>query len=160
MGYTYDFLNRLLTAGSTSGSWGENFTYDGFGNLTDKNVTAGAAPALHITVNPANNRADSLYSYDANGNQTTSAGLFSAGYDALNRVIAASLGNGTDSYGYTPDNNRVWKQEPTTLNYGEIHFFGAYGEELGTYPILVHGTSIIWGRRRRTCILRGGWCTG
>ena len=135
MGYSYDSLNRLLTAGSTSGSWGQSFTYDGFGNLTDKTVTAGSAPALHIAVNPANNQVQSLYTYDANGNVTAGVSSFTAQSDALNRVVEANLGNGPDLYGYTPDNNRVWKQEPTTLNYGEIHFFGAYGEELGTYPI-------------------------
>jgi YD repeat-containing protein len=31
--YTYDHLNRLTSA-STNGTWGENYTYDGFGNLT------------------------------------------------------------------------------------------------------------------------------
>ena len=39
--YTYDALNRLSGAGATSGSWGQGFSYDGFGNLTGKTVTAG-----------------------------------------------------------------------------------------------------------------------
>jgi YD repeat-containing protein len=63
--YTYDSLNRLATA--STGVWRQSFTYDAFGNLTDKNVTAGSAPTLHVTVNPANNRI-STASYDLNGN--------------------------------------------------------------------------------------------
>ena len=38
--YTYDALNRLASAETTSGSpqWGQSYNYDGFGNLTDQNV--------------------------------------------------------------------------------------------------------------------------
>src|SRR5437660_229099 len=58
--YTYDSLSRLATANGSASSlgaaWGQSFTYDGFGNLTDKNVTAGSAPVLHMTVNAATNR--------------------------------------------------------------------------------------------------------
>jgi YD repeat-containing protein len=44
--YTYDALNRLATAVSNSSSapWGQAFTYDGFGNLTNVNVISGSAP--------------------------------------------------------------------------------------------------------------------
>jgi YD repeat-containing protein len=73
--YGYDSLNRLSSASSTGG-WGETFTYDGFGNLTDKTVTSGAAPPLHMTVNAANNRiSTSGYGYDATGNLTSGPGV-------------------------------------------------------------------------------------
>src|SRR6185437_11591111 len=52
--YQYDWLNRLASAGSSS--WGQSFAYDGFGNLTDKNVTAGSAPTYHTSFNAATNR--------------------------------------------------------------------------------------------------------
>jgi YD repeat-containing protein len=42
--YTYDSLKRLATAGS--GSWGLRFSYDGFGNLTDKIQTLGLAAGI------------------------------------------------------------------------------------------------------------------
>jgi YD repeat-containing protein len=35
--YTYDTLNRLTRAETTSTAWGESYTYDGFGNLMAKN---------------------------------------------------------------------------------------------------------------------------
>ena len=43
--YEYDALNRLASATAMSGSWGQSYSYDGFGNLTAQNVTAGSAPA-------------------------------------------------------------------------------------------------------------------
>jgi YD repeat-containing protein len=38
--YTYDALNRLASAQATNNSWGQSYSYDGFGNLTDQNVIA------------------------------------------------------------------------------------------------------------------------
>ena len=47
--YTYLALNRLTQALSNSSSapWGQSFTYDIFGNLTDNNVVSGSAPTWH-----------------------------------------------------------------------------------------------------------------
>ncbi len=42
--YTYDSLNRLSRAETTGPRWGNAYTYDGFGNLTQKTVTKGTAP--------------------------------------------------------------------------------------------------------------------
>ena len=39
--YSYDMWNRLTNATATNGSWGEAYTFDGFGNLTGKTPTAG-----------------------------------------------------------------------------------------------------------------------
>src|SRR5260370_12401021 len=47
--YQYDALQRLYSA--TGSGWSQTFTYDGFGNLTDKIGTAGAPPN-HSPVNP------------------------------------------------------------------------------------------------------------
>ena len=104
-------LNRLLAASSNLG-WGFSFTYDGFGNLTDKTQTGGSPPALHVTVNPATNQ---IYSdtYDANGNLTTIPAQMQLTYDAENRVATAfPSSGGTETYGYTPDNKRVYRKEP------------------------------------------------
>ena len=51
--YTYDAVNRLATAQAGS-TWGQSFVYDQFGNLLQKNVTAGSAPSLQITVDSGN----------------------------------------------------------------------------------------------------------
>src|SRR6185437_17046457 len=83
--------------------WGQSFTYDGFGNLTQKNVIKNQAPSLSVIVNPATNRVTQLggsaISYDANGNPTVAygpSGAMSLSYDGQNRLIKA----GNDSYAY------------------------------------------------------------
>jgi len=63
--YTYDSLNRLLTANGSG--WGQQYGFDSFGNLLSKTVTAGSGPSLSQAVNPTNNQIVGG-SYDANGN--------------------------------------------------------------------------------------------
>ena len=50
MNYQYDALNRLMQAVTSDNpnvtQWGQSFTYDGFGNLTQKNVIKNQAPSL------------------------------------------------------------------------------------------------------------------
>ena len=72
--YTYDQLNRLQTA-RTNDAWGLNFTYDGFGNLTDQTRVQGTtAPTMSVTINAATNHiATAGYAYDENGNVTCRA---------------------------------------------------------------------------------------
>ena len=53
--YTYDQLNRL-TGATAAGSWGQGFTYDGFGNLTRKTPTLGNVPVLDVSFDAATNR--------------------------------------------------------------------------------------------------------
>src|SRR5438874_8988237 len=55
--YAYDALNRLASAVTTDNpnvtQWGQSYNYDGFGNLTDQNVTKGSAPSMHVVYNAA-----------------------------------------------------------------------------------------------------------
>ena len=59
--YTYDSLNRLISAVTTAQSdqvttpWGQGFSYDGFGNLTAKTVLKGSAANLSGYVAPETN---------------------------------------------------------------------------------------------------------
>jgi YD repeat-containing protein len=100
--YTYDALNRLASAQTTSGptTWGQSYNYDGFGNLTDQNVIAGSAPSMHVTYNPATNRQYSD-SADANGNITPSGG-YGYQYDVLNRITSASGASYNYEYAVIP----------------------------------------------------------
>ena len=130
--YTYDTLNRLATASGTG--WAESYTYDGFGNLTDKTPTAGSPPVLHVAVNAANNQLVG-YAYDANGNMTSIPGTASFTYDVRNHIVSAyPSSGGTEQYSYSPDNLRVWKLTPAGGE--ELDFYGAFGERLGVYPIV------------------------
>ncbi len=133
--YDWDYLNRLYAAHATASTmgpaWTQSFTYDGFGNLTDKTPTVGSTPALHVTVNPANNRITTAgYAYDANGN-LYSGGLLSLQFDAENRVTSALTGSSMDRYSHGPDNLRVWKLRPDGVD--EIYYYDPLGQRLGTY---------------------------
>src|SRR4029079_17410059 len=47
--YTYDALNRLASAQTTQTGgtqWGQSYTYDGFGNLTDQTAMGWSGPIL------------------------------------------------------------------------------------------------------------------
>jgi RHS repeat-associated protein len=126
--YTYDSLNRLLTANGSG--WGQQYGFDSFGNLLSKTVTAGSGPSLLISVNPANNQIQGVYglSYDANGNQNV------GNYDAENRLISA----GTTQYGYDAQNKRIWSWPGTTDSLNNttsytVNMYSPGGQKLGAY---------------------------
>ena len=123
---------------TTGPEWGLSFSYDGFGNRLNQTVTKGSAPTQTITVNPATNRADTLLTYDANGNVTS--GLLIQGtyatlsYDYENRLASVDT-IPAEQYAYSPDNKRIWMKKPDGTE--EIHFYGVSGQKLGQYRIVV-----------------------
>ena len=135
--YTYDALNRLASATATNSSWGQSYQYDGFGNLTNQNVTAGSAPAYTAGYD-ANNH---MGCEDANGNNTCQVDGAGHGfvYDVENRPI--TLGNGITNppfrYSYAPGNKRVWRGLFTsgTLTTDEVTFWGVNGQKLAVYQL-------------------------
>ncbi len=155
--YQYDELNRLSKAETVSPSWGQQFTYDGFGSLTQKAVTRGSAPALSVLVDRATNRI-SGYSYDANGNQLTT-NTQDLTYDYENRVSTADNRNLTiEAYGYDPDNRRVYAGTSvwdwmTGWSYSKetVYFYGVGGERLGSYR--VYADKGVWPGYQASMIL-------
>jgi RHS repeat-associated protein len=155
--YTYDSLNRLATAQATDGSWGNAYSYDGFGNLTAKTVTAGSAPNFSVSYDPATNRGGYPYgstNFDANGNQLygpldpASGNWMGYGYDVENRIVGAGSNGGSSTvYGYDPQGKRVLQQtsslgNPTSTgsqnivtSYG-FTFYGITGQRLSTFSVL------------------------
>jgi len=139
--YAYDALNRLASAGATSGTWGQSYSYDGFGNLQNETVTAGTAPSLSVVYNASNNRQTSDCA-DANGNIFGNiAGGGSCGsispsysYDVTNRIASAA---GGVQYGYAAGNKRVWKGITTNGNLTQdtITFWSVTGQKLGDYGL-------------------------
>jgi RHS repeat-associated protein len=129
--YTYDSLRRLSLAQTTGTQWGQSFSYDGFGNLTGKQVTKGSAPSMSLSYNEATNRiATAGYQYDANGNLTAMPNETMT-YDVANRLVQAnSTLNGTEFYGYGAGDRRIWKN---TGGMPEFTFWGPDGQKLGTY---------------------------
>jgi RHS repeat-associated protein len=123
--YAYDALKRLSSASSTA-SWSQSYTYDGFGNLTAK---GGSAPQT-LSVNASTNRLSSAY-YDANGNMTSGFGA-TLTYDEANRVAsAAETSGGIEYYIYGADNKRIYRMASSGTEYWT--FYGAFGEKLGVY---------------------------
>ena len=133
--YQYDALQRLYSASASA--WSQTFTYDGFGNLTDK-IGTGGAPTNHSPVNAATNQLTG-YSYDANGNLITTG----YGWDPENRMSYATMG-GTQ-YAYDSANKRVWTGNYTCPGgfcgpgYGwqfqseTVFFYGIEGQRLAAY---------------------------
>ncbi|MGH9568676.1 MAG: RHS repeat-associated core domain-containing protein, partial [Candidatus Angelobacter sp.] len=123
--FTYDALNRLTSAqnagtdcnkvvlGGLKEYWGNTYSYDPWGNLTNKTKisSACAGEGLSVAVSATNHITTAGYGYDAAGNMTTdgSDGV-SANYDQENRITGA---NGY-TYTYDADGNRVKKANGST----------------------------------------------
>lgn len=145
--YTYDSLNRLASATSSDNpGWGQSFGYDGFGNLTNVNVTKGSAPSLSVSYNSATNRR-TTDSADANGNILQSG---VTNYDVENRITQANISGGTVKYSYAPGNKRLWRGTfDGSGNQGvdEITFYSASGAKLAAYNL----TGTNYGPLYATC---------
>jgi RHS repeat-associated protein len=143
--YTYDSLTRLATAAGSG--WGEAYTFDGFGNLTTKHVTAGSGPSLSVSVNPANNQIEGLGGYDLNGN----AYLANVAYDVENHIYALVGESPYTSYSYDAQGKRIFLWGGTSDSNGNptsysVVAYSPTGQKLGTYlfnPGTGHTTYII-----------------
>src|SRR6185437_12931759 len=129
--FTYDALNRLasaqnagtncaaMTVNGKTEYWGNSYTYDAWGNLTNKNQTKcggelwNAAPALNNNQLPG-------YSYDIPGNMIND-GSHAYTFDAENRVTKVDSTAAT--YTYNPLGNRVRKDAGS--NSTEYFYFGS-----------------------------------
>ena len=133
--YSYDSLNRLTLAETVAATWGNSFSFDGFGNLLSKTVTKGSAPSMTLSIDSATNRISSAgFGHDANGNVTSAPGSMVFGFDVENRITNY---NSQEFYWYNPANKRVWKKKPD--NSEEIFFYGIDGRRMGTYQPVVTG---------------------
>jgi RHS repeat-associated protein len=115
--FTYDYLNRIISAQSTAISgtycWGQSIPtngtgYDRYGNLLIINSTQCSAPTLSLSVNYYNQITNSGYSYDASGNMTAD-GLHSYTWNGEGLLKSA----GTTNYTYDGDGKRVEKSSGT-----------------------------------------------
>ena len=135
--YLYDSLNRLIQASGANdphGSWSQQFTYDGFGNLTQK-IGSNAPNNLTINVDPTTNRLTGNGAvYDANGNLTqynnTLNNPTTYSYDSFNRLTGAT--GSSITYGYDASNQRVYSTNGSTETF---FFYGADGKKLGVWTI-------------------------
>lgn len=151
--YSYDPLNRLQSVsekpGTQSGlgapSFVQAFTYDRWGNRTINIGNTNGGPtwgyqinAVQTTVDNTTNRmyapndsGHALIDYDVAGNQTKDnlTGSGTRVYDAENRMILAN--NGSATYTYTADGQRVRRNLSGTETW---QVYGLEGELLAEYP--------------------------
>ena len=130
--YQYDSLNRLISA--SAAGWSQSYSYDGFGNLTNR-VGSGAAVGNNPTpADPATNRLVNA-AYDANGNMLSTGNV----YDVENRLMQAAMAGGTIQYAYDGQNKRIWQGsftnsgDPQMLMLETVSMFGADGQLAATY---------------------------
>jgi RHS repeat-associated protein len=123
--FTYDSLNRLASASTTStystdpaDCWGENYGYDAWGNLLSISPMTGSYQGCTqesgSSVSVTNQNQISGYGYDTAGNliSVPSEGTYS--YDAENHLISAA----GVTYSYDGDGKRVMKSNGTIYWYG------------------------------------------
>jgi len=120
--YTYDDLNRLLTASSTKAATGvdyyQSFSYDPIGNITNKSDVGSYTYAQTGYANPhaVTAIASTTYSYDNNGN-LASAGAIANTWDYRNELTQTASGTATTTYAYDYQGNRVKYSNGTKTTY-------------------------------------------
>jgi len=104
--FTYDSLNRIGSGYSSGTQWGETYTIDAWGNLTNRAGVTGKTNSEPLSVSAGTNNQLSGFGYDAAGNMTSNSSInASYVYDAENRLIATA----GYSYLYDGDGQRVEK---------------------------------------------------
>ncbi len=106
--FTYDALNRIQQANSSGPNWGETFTIDAWGNLTNRGPVSGKTNYEGLSATALASNRLSGYGYDAAGN-LTSNGSATYTYDAENRLLSTAGVN----YYYDGDGKRVKKSGGT-----------------------------------------------
>ena len=146
--YTYDTLNRLTKAETTSAAWGDAYTYDGFGNLTAKTPTKGTAPSMTASYDWQKHQVGQVY--DANGNAGGS-------FDVENRLTGEPVGYGF-RMAYDPWGKRIFRRDLRPTWSGsvdsppgpvEFYFYGITGQKLAT----IHCAFEVEGSNTPTCRL-------
>ncbi len=140
--YTYDDLNRLVSATATGGTspWARSWSYDGFGNRLTQNVGGATTYFTYNGVNQLTGLGNTAnyYQYDANGNMTgvgPFASIQAFTFDVENRMASAQSSStaGFDSYGYAADNKRVYKKRGDDGT-EEVSFYLG-NKKLGVYQV-------------------------
>ncbi len=120
--YTYDDLDRLLTASVPTG---ENFAYDAIGNMTSKS----GATLDYGTTSPKHGvktYGSASYTYDANGSMTAKGDL-SIKYDPEHRPVRVQDGETIYRVAYDGDGVRRKRLDSN----GTVHYLGHYERNVG-----------------------------
>jgi RHS repeat-associated protein len=131
--FTYDNLNRISQANSSGPSWGETFTIDAWGNLTNKAGVTGKTNTEPFNAAPASIKNQlNAFCHDSAGNLVLNAtcptGSFTPtySYDIEDRLT----GTAGYTYVYDGDGNRVKKCSNVGCTSGTLYWTGT-----GTDPL-------------------------
>ena len=102
--FTYDALNRVATAYTDGTNWGDTYTVDAWGNLSNKTPMQGKVTGENLQQAAAVNNRFLGMSYDASGNLLADA-TSNYTYDAENRIKTAA----GVTYTYDGNGERVAK---------------------------------------------------
>lgn len=148
--YTYDSLNRLLTASSSNVASGQNylqtFSYDPVGNiLSGPDGTYAYAGTNYTDPDAAtsitNGSSTTTFIYDDDGNLTNASSGFHYTWDYNNRLISATSSNASLSYGYDYLGNRVTLTQGSTTTVYPTSFYsvGLGGAATTTKSVFADG---------------------
>ena len=131
--FDYDNLNRIAHAYTTGANWGETFTIDAWGNLTNIGSYPGKTNTENLNAAPASVKNQlNGFCHDAPGNLVLNApcptGTFTPtyNYDIENRLSTT----GTYSYVYDGDGQRVKKCSSAGCTAGTLYWRDTSGEPL------------------------------
>jgi RHS repeat-associated protein len=119
--FSYDSLNRINQAYTSGPNWGETYTIDAWGNLTNRGPVTGKTNYEPLNAPALSNNQLTGYSYDAAGNVLRDSMNNILTYDAENRI--AQVGSNL-TYVYDGDGKRVKKSS------GTIYWSGTDGNAL------------------------------
>jgi len=120
--FAYDMLNRITQGNSSGPNWGETFTIDAWGNLTNRGQVTGKTNYELLNAAPASNQNQLPgFTYDAAGNMTQN-GSAAYTYNAEGRLKTA----GGATYTYDGDGQRIQKAAPAVT----LYWYGATGSVL------------------------------
>ena len=136
--YTYDDLNRLLSATATSVASGQStythsYTYNAIGNILTRTDSAGtyayAGDQGSSNANPhaVTSIGSNSYTYDNNGNMLTETSGLSNTWDYNNHLTQAVKGGITSTYAYDHSGQRVKLANGTTTTYYPSQFYNTDG---------------------------------
>ncbi len=129
-----------MDTATAAGTWGNSYTYDGWGNLLTKTVTLGSAQSYSTTVDPSTNG-----SPGASGAPYTAPSYYNGGspidtnpYDVEGRKITDGAGTW---YVYDPWGRRIWQETPSsTYNPNwtcKIVFYAVTGKRIENFNCLL-----------------------
>jgi RHS repeat-associated protein len=120
--FTYDSLNRIASGYSSGTQWGETFTIDPWGNLTNRSQVTNKSNYEPLSASASTKNQLSGFNYDAAGNMTQN-GSSAYTYDAENRLI------NTAGWTYVYDGNGQ-RAEKTNGSTGTLYWRNLGGETL------------------------------